>query len=279
MDDRDNRPLLVRLFAPCLAATFRPSIVAATQRVLERLGLQVALVQGVTCCGQPAFNAGMWDDARRLARRTIAALEEQPGPVVVPSGSCTAMMRHHYLTLFQDDPLWHERARGVAARVFEFSEFLVRELGVRALPGAAWPGRITYHPSCHLRHDLGIDAEPKLLLDSLAGAQRVPLPHEDACCGFGGVFSAHHPDIAQAMGEHKIQSLAQTRADIAVTADPGCLLHIAGVRRTVGEGEAPPIVHLAELLDAAWRPASAAAAPSSSSLHGNAKPSSNVKKR
>ncbi|NPA07242.1 MAG: (Fe-S)-binding protein [Chloroflexi bacterium] len=252
MDSTANRPSFVRVFAPCLAATFRPSIVTATQRVLERLGLQVTLVQGVTCCGQPAFNAGLWDEARRLAQRTIVALEAQPGPVVVPSGSCAAMMRHHYLTLFADVPHWRERARALAARVFEFSEFLVRELGVRAIPGAAWPGRLTYHPSCHLRHDLGIDAEPKALLDSLPGAHRIPLPDEDACCGFGGVFSAQHPDIAQAIGEHKVHAIAQTQADLAVTADPGCLLHIAGVRRSLGEGEGPPIVHLAELLDAAW---------------------------
>ncbi|NPA26927.1 MAG: (Fe-S)-binding protein [Chloroflexi bacterium] len=247
----EDAPTRIRLFAPCLASTFRPTVVEAARRVLEHLGLDVALVQGVTCCGQPAFNAGLWDEARRLAQKTIAALEAQPGPVVVPAGSCAAMMRKHYLTLFADDPAWLSRAQALSERVFEFSEFLVRVLGQTRLPQAVWPGRVTYHASCHLRRELGVDAEPKALLDGVEAVQRVPLPEEDVCCGFGGVFSSQHPDIAMAIGEHKVHALVQTRAHIAVTADPGCLLHIAGVRRSRGERMGPPIVHLAEFLDAA----------------------------
>ncbi len=239
----------VQLFPVCLAATFRPGILTATRRVLEHLGQRVHIPTALTCCGQPAFNVGQWDEARALARHTIQVLEQHPGPVVLPSGSCAAMLRKHYLTLFADDPAWLARAQALAARVYEFSEYLVTVLGVQRIPGARWGGKITFHPSCHMQHDLGVTEAPKVLLDHLPAAERIPLPDEEVCCGFGGAFSAQYPDLAAGIGEHKVAALTATTADVAVTADPGCLLHLAGMLHRAGV--TLPIVHLAELLAAA----------------------------
>lgn len=246
------QPGPVRLFPVCLAATFRPGIVAAARRVLEHLGQTVDIPAGLTCCGQPAFNVGQWDEARRMARHTIQVLEQHPGPVVLPSGSCAAMLRVHYPELFADDPEWGPRARALAQRVYEFSEYLVEGLGVTRVPGARWGGRLTYHPSCHMVRELGVARPPKVLLDNLPGAVREPLPDEDVCCGFGGAFSAQYPELAAGIGEHKVAALRSTAADVAVTADPGCLLHLAGLLHRTGA--AMPIVHLAELLAAALEP-------------------------
>ncbi len=255
-----SAPTAAHLFPVCLAATFRPGLLDAARQVLEHLGLRVHIPARLTCCGQPAFNVGQWDEARRMARHTIRVLEAHPGPVVVPSGSCAAMLRVHYPALFADDPAWGPRAQALAARVYEFSEFIVEVLGITHVPGARWGGRLTYHPSCHMTRDLGVTQPPKVLLDHLPGARRVPLPDEEVCCGFGGAFSAQYPDLAAGIGEHKVEALQRTAAHVAVTADPGCLLHLAGMLHRAGV--TLPLVHLAELLAAALEPDPAA--PSSS---------------
>ncbi len=247
-----TRPEPIRLFPVCLAATFRPGILDAARRVLEHLGQTVDIPREVTCCGQAAFNVGHWEEARRMARHTIEVLEQYPGPVVLPSGSCAAMLRVHYRELFADDPPWRARAQALAERVYEFSEYLVEVLGVTRVPGALWGGRVTYHPSCHMARELGVTRPPKVLLDNLPATVRVPLPDEDTCCGFGGAFSAQYPALAASIGEHKVAALRDTEAHVAVTADPGCLLHLAGMLHRAGEDM--PIVHLAELLAAALEP-------------------------
>ncbi len=235
----------VNLFATCLAETFRDNIVTATEKVLTRAGVAVRRPQGLTCCGQPAFNAGDWDDARRMARHTLQVLEHYEGDVVLPAGSCTAMIRQHYADLFADEPQWLARARRLAARTYELSEYLVDVLGVTDL-GVHFPYRVTYHPSCHLLRRLGIDRQPRALLAALHGAEFVELPHADECCGFGGVFSAEYPEIAQAMLERKVANIAATQADFCITADPSCLLHIQGGLKRAGVPT--QMRHLAEVL-------------------------------
>ena len=237
--------MTVLLFATCLAGTFRAEIVDAAEAALRRAGADVVRPQGLTCCGQPAFNAGDWDDARRMAQHTIRVLEAHDGDVVLPAGSCTAMLRHHYADLFADDAAWLPRARALAGRAYEFSEYLVDVLGVTDL-GVHFPYRITYHPSCHLLRSLGVDRQPRALLAALHGAEFVELPHADECCGFGGVFSAEHPEISAAMLARKVENIASTRADYCVTADPSCLLHIQGGLNRAGVPTR--MIHIAEIL-------------------------------
>jgi L-lactate dehydrogenase complex protein LldE len=237
--------LTVQLFVTCLIDTLYPEIGEAVVRVLERAGVHVAFPTGQTCCGQPAFNAGMRLQARPLAMQTIQVFENTVGPVVVPSGSCAAMLRHGYLELFADDPLWLPRAHALAQRTYEFSEFLVDVLKVVEL-GARFPGPVAYHRSCHLLRDLGVDRQPLALLRAVQDLQLVDLPYSDECCGFGGVFSVVHPEISTAMLQRKISNIEASRATWIVSCDVGCITNInGGLHR---RGLPPRAIHLADIL-------------------------------
>lgn len=243
----------VQLFITCLPDTFRPQIGEAVLKVLAHVGVATVFPEDQTCCGQPAFNAGMRSQAREMAIHTIQTFEEDPSPLILPSGSCTAMLRKSYLELFRNDPEWLPRAQHLAQRTYEFSEYLVDILGVAEL-GASYPGPVTYHPSCHLHRSLEIDEQPRLLLsrvkDSNTGDHHnleiLDLPHAEECCGFGGVFSVKHPLISKEMLQRKIDHIERTGAPTVVTADTGCLLHIAGGLHR--QNQSPQVIHIAEIL-------------------------------
>ncbi len=235
----------IQLFVTCILDTLYPQVGEAVVSVLERCGVQVAFPAGQTCCGQPAFNAGLRGEARPMAQHTIRTFEQAPGRVVVPSGSCAAMIRHGYLELFAGDADWLPRAQALAARTFEFSEFLVDGLGVSDV-GAVFDGTLTYHSSCHLLRELGVDRQPHLLLANVRGARLVELPGTQECCGFGGVFSVEQPAISSAMLERKLDNIQSTGADVVVACDSGCVTNInGGLRRG---GRSPRVVHIAEIL-------------------------------
>ena len=236
---------VVQLFITCLIDSLYPATGVSVVTVLQRAGCQVEIPPGQTCCGQPAFNAGMQNQALPIAKHTIRVFEKTSGPVVVPSGSCAAMIRINYMELFADQPQWQERAQKLAERTFEFSEFLVDYLGVTEL-GACWPGKLTYHSSCHLLRELGVDRQPRQLLAAVAEAELVELPHTEDCCGFGGVFSVEHPEISTAMLNRKLENIATTRAGVVVVCDAGCLTNIQGGLSRQGRSER--VVHIADIL-------------------------------
>ncbi|MFZ5856631.1 MAG: (Fe-S)-binding protein [Chloroflexota bacterium] len=236
----------VQLFVTCLVDTFYPEVGEAIVDVLSRLGVTVEFAPDQTCCGQPAFNAGLRSDARQMAEHMIEVFENAPGEIISPSGSCVHMMRVNYPELFADDPKWLARAQSLAARTFEFSEYLVDKLGVTDV-GARWDGTLTYHPSCHLSRGLGVDRQPRALLAAVKGAQIVELPHADECCGFGGIFSVTHPEVSKEMLLNKIGNLEKSGAPTLVIPDAGCLMHIAGGLHRMGKGQRA--VHLAEVLN------------------------------
>jgi L-lactate dehydrogenase complex protein LldE len=235
----------VQLFITCLIDTLQPQIGEAVVSVLERAGVKVEFPKGQTCCGQPAFNAGMWKDARKTAEHTIQVFEDAPGPIVIPSGSCAAMVRHSYPELFADDPKWRPRAQALAERTYEFTEFLVDVLGITDL-GASFSGKITYHPSCHLLRGLGVERQPRVLLSNIRNAEIVELPYQEECCGFGGVFSVKHPEISAAMLERKIGNIDTSEAPTVVVCDTGCLMHIGGGLHR--QKKSQKIQHIAEVL-------------------------------
>ena len=180
-----------------------------------------------------------------MAIQTIRAFEPYSGPVVVPSGSCAAMIRHSYSELFADNPVWLPRALELAKRTFELTEFLVDRLGVIDL-GAEYQGRITYHSSCHLLRGLGVDSQPRRMLAAVRGAEFVELPETSDCCGFGGVFSVEHPEISAAMLERKLNNLEANGAPIVVACDAGCVTHInGGLHR---QHKSQRAVHIADIL-------------------------------
>ncbi len=235
----------VQLFITCLVDTFFPEVGEAMVRVLNRLGVRVDFPPEQTCCGQPAFNAGLRSDTRPLAEHTIRIFERTSGLVIIPSGSCAAMIRHGYLELFKEDPEWLPRAKSLSERVYEFSEYLVDGLGVTEL-SACWPGRLTYHPSCHLLRGLGVDRQPRLLLASVKDAEIVELPEREDCCGFGGVFSVEHPELSAEFLKRKIANFEKTESPTLVVADTGCLMHIQGGLKR--QGKTQRVVHIAEIL-------------------------------
>jgi L-lactate dehydrogenase complex protein LldE len=245
-------PETVQLFITCLLDSLYPEIAESVVRVLERSGVAVNCPRGQTCCGQPAFNAGMRSEARRMAIHTIRVFETAPGSIVVPSGSCAGMIRHQYLELFAGDAEWFPRARAIADRTYELTQFLVDVLGVTDL-GARFPGKITYHSSCHLLREMGVHRQPLALLAAVKGAdghspaELVELPGAQECCGFGGVFSVEHPEISAAMLERKIANIETTGSEVVVACDAGCITNInGGLHR---RGRRPRAVHIAEILD------------------------------
>jgi len=239
-----NAAVNVSLLVTCLSDVLRPEVGQATVRLLRRLGHEVEFPSAQTCCGQPLFNSGFVDLARRQAKHTIGVFSHER-PVVVPSGSCAAMVKVEFPHLLEDEAPWRRRAEELAARTFELSDFLVNQLGVVDV-GAYYQGKITYHYACHLRA-LNQFEEVRQLLRNVRGADYVPLPREDQCCGFGGSFSVRYPQISGAMVQDKCECISQTGVDAVVSTDTGCLMNIGGRMRRLGN--TVEVIHLAELLD------------------------------
>lgn len=235
----------IQLFVTCLLDTLYPDTAEAVVDVLEHAGVRVECPPGQTCCGQPAFNAGMRDEARRVARHTIRTFEHTAGPVVVPSGSCAAMIKRQYPELFADDSHWLPRAQALADRTMEFTQFLVDDLGILDL-GAVSSQVVTYHPSCHLLRELGVDRQPRLLLEKVQQLEVRALPHAEECCGFGGVFSLEYPEVSAAMMERKMTNIEATGAQRVVACDAGCITHLNGGFHR--RGSPLRAVHIAEVL-------------------------------
>lgn len=219
--------LRAQLFITCLAEQFFSPMLKDMVTVLERLGVQCEFPAAQTCCGQPMFNSGFQSQARDLARQWIELFDRTDGYIVSPSGSCVDMVRHHYPELFPEGTTDHARARAVAARTFEFTQFLVDELQLTDV-GAVFPHKVTYHASCHLLRGLRGRTQPRQLLQSVKGLELVPLTEEETCCGFGGVFSVIYPEVSQAMMEAKVRHIEASGAEVVVACDAGCLMNIAG---------------------------------------------------
>ena len=241
----DARPTRVQLLVTCLVDHFSPDTAEAVLRVLEAQGVTVIVPDDQTCCGQPACNAGARPDAVAMAQHTIALLERDPAPVVVPSGSCTDMLVHQAPALLAHAPAWAARARAVAARTYEFTQFLVDVLGVDHVPCRA-SGTLAYHASCHGLRGLGIDEQPKRLLSHVEGANLVPLPEEDTCCGFGGLFAVKLPDISGAMLARKCRQIDASSADTIVVTDVSCAMHMQGGLDR--QGRTVRVRHIADVL-------------------------------
>jgi L-lactate dehydrogenase complex protein LldE len=223
---------------------FFPQVGESVVRVLRRLGVDVTFNPGQTCCGQPAFNTGFREEARAVATRVLD-LFDGADYVVTPSGSCTSMMRVFYPELFTGDAAQLAKVEKLRSRLFEFSEFLVKVLGVEDV-GARFPHRVAYHDSCHLLRELGIEAEPRALLRTVRGIELFELKDYQLCCGFGGTFSVKFPEVSVAMGRDKIRAAMDARAEYLVANDSGCLMHLAGLIHR--QGLPLRTLHLAEVL-------------------------------
>jgi L-lactate dehydrogenase complex protein LldE len=213
--------------------------------VLERAGCDVHVPEGQTCCGQPAFNGGFTDEARVMARYTVDLLARDESAVVVPSGSCADMLIHHAPELLAHDHEAAARAERVAARTYEFTQFLVDVLGQTSC-GACLHASATYHPSCHGLRGLGVRRQPRILLEHVEGLELKPLDDAETCCGFGGLFAVKMSEISGAMLERKLANIEASGADLLVGTDVSCLMHLAGgLHRRGGNMQ---VRHVAEVL-------------------------------
>lgn len=235
----------VQIFVTCLVDSFYPRTGEAIVDIFHRLGIGVEFARDQTCCGQANFNAGLRTEARPIAEHMIRVFEKTTGDIVTPSGSCAHMLKHGYPELFADDPIWLPRAQALSQRVFEFTEYLVDHLEVTDLD-AQWNGTLTYHPACHLLRGLNIDRQPRTLLANIRGATLVELPHQEECCGFGGIFSMEHPELSAEWLKRKIGNLEATQSPTLVVAEAGCLMHIAGGLHR--QKKQQRVVHIAEVL-------------------------------
>lgn len=218
----------VSLFVTCMVDMIYPNTGMSVVRLLEAAGVEVDFPMGQTCCGQPAFNSGYRDEARTVARQFLRAFANAE-VIVIPSGSCAAMVRHEYPTLFSDEPEWHERAVRAALITWEFTEFMVEGLGLAEL-GLKLPAPRKYavHDACHGLRILGLGKSGRVLLDAVENLDLVSLKDADVCCGFGGLFSVKMPAVSDAMLGEKIACIEACEADDIVTGDVSCLTQMNG---------------------------------------------------
>ncbi|MGA8143666.1 MAG: (Fe-S)-binding protein [Candidatus Acidiferrales bacterium] len=231
------------MFIPCFVDQLTPEVGLDMVRVLRRLGYDVDFPQEQTCCGQPGFNSGYWNDARPLAERFLGVFSSAE-VVVCPSGSCTTMVRNFYPQLLAESPL-RDKAVEVGRKVFEFTEFLAKVAKVADV-GASFPHRVTYHDACHALRELRLKQEPRELLRHVRGLELVEMPYSEECCGFGGTFATKFTMISGAMGNTKAGNAESSGAEYITSTDPSCLLHIDGILRR--QNSAVRTIYLASIL-------------------------------
>jgi len=244
----------VALFVTCMVDALYPRVGQAAVDLLEEHGATVLVPERQTCCGQPAFNAGYRNEARRMARHFLDVFvplveNGEIDAIVAPGGSCVAMVKHFFQVLFAEPG--HEGDRARAARLqpitYELTQYLVDMLGVERI-STCCPGKLTYHACCHLLRELGVDDQPRKLLAAVDEAEIVGLSGSDDCCGFGGLFAIKNAELSTAMGRRKTRNIRESEADTVVMNDVSCMTHINGLLER--EGQSCRAVHIAEVLTA-----------------------------
>ncbi len=218
----------VALFIPCLSEHMFAESALSMVKVLDHFGIGIDYVEDQTCCGQPAFNSGYRKEIVPVAERLIKLFAGHEY-VVAPSGSCTAMVRIFYHEL-DIDPALKPALADLSGRIFEFTEFLVDVAHIEAV-GGSFPHRVTYHDSCHLLRELGVNEQPRWLIRSINDIDFVEMEKPDTCCGFGGTFSYKMADVSLAMVERKCRYIEESGAEYVVGADSSCLMNIDGYLR------------------------------------------------
>ena len=237
----------VQIFIPCFIDQLYPSVAFNMVKVLEKVGCRVNYNPNQTCCGQPAFNAGFWGEAKEVCRKFISDFENS-SYIVVPSASCTGFVKNYYGKLFTNAQEQHN-VKMLTARIVEFSEFLVKILGVGDV-GAKLQGKATYHDSCAALRECGIKVEPRLLLSNVRGLELVEMADVETCCGFGGTFAVKFEPISIGMADQKITNAAITGAEYLIITDMSCLMHLDGYAKN--KGSKIQSLHLADVLASGW---------------------------
>jgi L-lactate dehydrogenase complex protein LldE len=235
----------VSLFVTCIVDMVYPQTGVSVVKILEHLGVEVRFPLAQTCCAQPAYNSGFWEDARAVARHFLDAFADAE-VIVAPSGSCASMVRHYYPELFKDEPAWYERANWAASITWEFTEYLVDGLGITDLGAKLPPTTVAFHDACHGLRMLGLKGQARALASNIDGVTVTELRGADQCCGFGGLFSVKMPEISGAMLKDKVTNIEAAEAQVIVTGDASCLTQMnGGLSRAEADKR---VVHIADLL-------------------------------
>ncbi|MES2279595.1 MAG: (Fe-S)-binding protein [Bacteroidota bacterium] len=237
----------VELFIPCFMDQLYPQTAMNTVKLLEKAGCVVDYNPAQTCCGQPAFNAGFWDDAKAVGNKFLDDFTAE-GVIVSPSASCTGMVRNYYTDLFTNTTK-HNKCRTIQANIFELSEFLVNVLEFDYF-GAELEGRAVYHDSCSGLRECKIKDEPRKLLEKVHGLELVPLKDNTTCCGFGGTFAVKFDGISSAMAQQKVDYALEAGAEYMISTDSSCLLHLQAYIDK--QGLPLKTMHLADVLAHGW---------------------------
>jgi len=239
--------MTVQLFVPCFVDQLYPETPFNMIKVLEKAGCKITYNPNQTCCGQPAFNAGFWDESREVCSKFINDFNPNQY-IVAPSASCVGFVRNYYSKLFQDSSLHHEVA-AISKNIFEFTDFLVNVLKVTDV-GASLHGKATYHDSCAALRECKIKSEPRQLLANVKGLELTEMQDVETCCGFGGTFAVKFEPISIAMGEQKVENAMATEAQYLISTDLSCLMHIGGYIK--GKNYSIKPLHIADVLANGW---------------------------
>ena len=237
----------VQLFIPCFVDQLYPSVGMNMVKVLRKAGCDVSYNPAQTCCGQPAFNAGFWEDAKDVCKKFMKDFDGD-GYIVAPSASCTGFVRNYYYKLF-DKPEDDATVYALTSRMYEFTEFMVKVLKVENV-GAVLEASATYHDSCAGLRECHIKEEPRRLLANVSGLTLTEMNDVETCCGFGGTFAVKFQPISSAMADQKVDNAHSTGADCIISTDVSCLMHIDGYAQKAGK----PIrcLHIADVLASGW---------------------------
>ncbi len=237
----------VHIFIPCFVDQLYPDTAFNMIKVLEKAGCTVSYNPDQTCCGQPAFNAGFWGEAKDVCSKFIKDFKGDEY-IVSPSASCTGFVRNYYSKLFDNSSV-HNDVKELGKRVYEFSEFMVHVLQVQNV-GAELKGKATYHDSCAGLRECKIKTEPRRLLSNVKGLELTELNDVETCCGFGGTFAVKFEPISIAMGEQKVENALATGAKYLISTDLSCLMHLDGYIKNKGYNL--KTMHLADVLASGW---------------------------
>lgn len=237
----------VQIFIPCFVDQLFPDTAFNMVKVLEKAGCTVSYNEAQTCCGQPAFNAGFWDESKSVCTKFLKDFSGTDY-IVAPSASCVGFVRNYYSKLFENSSHHHEVA-DVSSRLYEFSEFLVQVLKMENF-GATLNGKATYHDSCAGLRECKIKAEPRKLLSYVKGLEIAEMNDVETCCGFGGTFAVKFEPISIGMGEQKVENALATDAQYLISTDMSCLMHLQGYIKQ--KGYSLQTLHLADVLASGW---------------------------
>ena len=237
----------VQIFVPCFVDQLYPQTAMNMVKILEKAGCEVSYNPNQTCCGQPAFNAGFWEDAKEVCSKFLKDFDASE-IIVGPSASCVGFVKNYYSRLFDNSSV-HNEVKAISENIYELSDFLVNKLNFTKF-GAKLPAKATYHDSCAGLRECKIKNEPRQLLSNVEGLELTELKDVETCCGFGGTFAVKFGAISAAMGEQKVENALATGAEYLISTDTSCLMHLQGY--IDGKKYNLKTMHIADVLASGW---------------------------